>query len=392
MMRFGINYVPSKRWFYSWSDYVRADVEADFRSIADLGCDHIRLPLRWDLFQPNAGYVSDSCLRRLVDTLDAARAAGLQVELCVLTGWMSGFWFVPSFVAGRNVITDPAVVDAEMSLLNALADAVGRHPALMGVDLGNEIDMFGVKRPFSTQEGDAWLEKLLGVCQIRFDGVHVLGVDHQPWFRDAFFSRKSLCKTGGMTSLHTWAKFTGALEYGVDSEECLCLAECNVELANAYADDPHRKVWVQEIGVNREWVRPERQARFVRQSLLNLARSENVWGVTWWCSHDIDTEYREFEPCEYDCGVFDVRNRPKPIAEVLRDVVRELQSGRSAEKLETGTAIVVDEAAPYDGMQYLRAFADGVRRGEHRRFVLSSRIDDADYLTSRKIDKLIRLA
>ena len=55
-MKFGVNYVPSKGWFYSWVESDVSTTREDFAAIKNIGFDHIRLHLRWDLFQPNPSY------------------------------------------------------------------------------------------------------------------------------------------------------------------------------------------------------------------------------------------------------------------------------------------------------------------------------------------------
>ena len=71
-LRFGANYVPSKNWFYSWVDPDFEAIEADFQAISSIGVDHIRMHLRWDLFQPNETYISDEMICRLKKILDLA--------------------------------------------------------------------------------------------------------------------------------------------------------------------------------------------------------------------------------------------------------------------------------------------------------------------------------
>ena len=52
-LKFGVNYVPSKDWFFSWQNFNYGAVDEDLAAIASLGADHIRMHLRWDLFHPN---------------------------------------------------------------------------------------------------------------------------------------------------------------------------------------------------------------------------------------------------------------------------------------------------------------------------------------------------
>ena len=71
-VRFGVNYTPSKKWYYIWNDWDRREVEEDFDAIASIGADHVRVQLIWPSFQPNPTYVSPGHLRRLGELMDIA--------------------------------------------------------------------------------------------------------------------------------------------------------------------------------------------------------------------------------------------------------------------------------------------------------------------------------
>lgn len=390
-LKFGVNYVPSKNWFFSWRDLRLVDVDEDLAAIASLGVDHVRIHLRWDLFQPNNYYVCDALVEKLVGILDLAGKYRLKAEVTVLDGWMSGFWFLPPFVKNANLVTDAKMIDCQKFFLRRLAVAIADHPALMGIDVGNEFNMYGLLiNKFSTDEGDRWLAELLGETEKLFRGkINVLGVDHQPWYGDAYFSRRSLSSLGAVTSVHSWVRFTGALDYGVFSEESLSLQEYNVELANAYAVRENRKVWIQEFGISPLWANPNEFGRFVYESMLNATRSDNLFGFTFWCSHDVDRKF-VFDEIEYDLGLFDVNNKIKPLGKIYADAVAKIKSGAKPAATEKGRAVVIDETRPFDGWEYAKRFSAGLREGRHVAFVLSSRADDTDYLRRRGITKLVR--
>ena len=389
-LRFGANYVPSKNWFYSWVNPDYDAVEADFAAIASLGVDHIRMHLRWDLFQPNETYVSDEMLSRLKKILDLAEKYRLQAEVTAFVGWMSGFWFMPSFVWDKHIVVDEDQLASQKFFLRKLSEAVGGHKALLGVDIGNEINVYEMMmKTYTVEQGDKWISALLAETDKLFHGkVNVVGVDHQPWFADVQMSRKTLANAGAVTSVHTWVKFTGALQFGAESEEALCLQEYNAELANAYAEDPKRKVWIQEFGISPEWTAPENFKNFIFQSMLNAMRSDNLWGYTFWCSHDVSRQYK-FNSLEYDLGLFDTENRLKPVGKAYKECIAAIKAGARPAALEKGIAAVIDESEPFDGWKYGKLFADNVRKGRHLQFVLSSKAEDEAYLKARGIQKLI---
>src|ERR1035437_3911453 len=138
-LRFGVNYVPAKNWWYSWLDWDRAAIAADLQAIAALGMDHLRIHCLWPIFQPNANYVSELALDHLEELLDLADASGLDVQVAVLDGWLSGFCFIPPWQLGRNLFTDRMSIAAVEFLYTTLAGRIGRHRRFMGFDLGNEL-------------------------------------------------------------------------------------------------------------------------------------------------------------------------------------------------------------------------------------------------------------
>ncbi len=390
-LKFGVNYVPSKDWFFSWQNFNYGAVDEDLAAIASLGADHIRMHLRWDLFHPNNYFVSMPLLLNLRNVLDIAEKYNLKAEVTALDGWMSGFWFLPSFIKSANIITDANMISAEKYFFRKLASVIADHPALMGIDIGNELNMYGYGiKNFTVEEGDAWLKDIFADVKALFPNkINVIGVDHQPWYGDAYFSRRTLTNSGSATSLHLWVKFTDALRYGIFSEESLTLQEFNVEIANAYACDTRRKVWIQEFGISPQWTEKENFERFVYESMLNATRSENLMGFTFWCSHDIDRKF-VFDEIEYDLGLFDVNNRIKPLGKIYAEAVKKIKRGEKPKPLKGGKAYIIDESRPFDGWEYARKFSDEVRRGNHVKFVLSSDSDDAEYLKSRGITEIVR--
>lgn len=390
MYKFGVNYVPSKNWFYSWQKLDLEDVKRDFEAISSLGVDHIRMHLRWDLFQPNGRFVADEMLHSLKCILDIAKENNLMVQVTVLDGWMSGFWFMPSFTWDKHIFTDKEQIENQLFLLKKVSEVIGNHSSLMGIDLGNEINVYEMLRNYSVAEGDYWLNKVMAETEKLFPGKrNVVGVDHQPWFADKQMSRKMLANVGSTTSLHTWVAFTGALDYGHASEEALCLQEYNVELANAYATDLKRPVWIQEFGISPLWISEDKFETFLFESMLNATRSDNLWGYTFWCSHDVSRKFVGFNEAEYDLGLFDCDNNLKPVGQVYKNCIKAIKSGEKPRELDKGTAIIIDDQEDFRGWQYGELFSDSIRKGKHCKFVLKSKINDERYLKAREITELI---
>ena len=65
IMRTGVNYIPSGSWLHFWIDFDEERVRKDLENIKKIGADHIRAHLLWHYFQPNAGYMSTTCMKNL---------------------------------------------------------------------------------------------------------------------------------------------------------------------------------------------------------------------------------------------------------------------------------------------------------------------------------------
>lgn len=406
-LRFGANYVPRKHWWYCWQDWDQQAVSEDLTAIAGLGLDHIRIQCLWPIFQPGINSVSDSALANLQSLLDAADRAGLDVEITVLNGWMSGLQYMPSWVAplkvrernhDGNMFTDREVIEAEKLLFRRLADAVGRHRRFLGFDIGNEIGVLqGISNPVTPEQADAWAMEILACCEGIAPGkFHVNGADDSHWFADFGFSRENLARTGQATVVHCYVFFTGALDHYKYSEPgSLHLADFMVELAYAYQTDLHRPVWVEETGVSAEWMPASYLPDFTEHTVRNVAATGKSWAITWWASHDIDPAIKGFNSLEYTLGLLDLQNKPKPLGRKLAALAEEFRR-TPPQFVPRPLALVIPDHAlsrktwPPD-WTYGKPYMTLVAQGKTPVIVLESRAHDQAYLQARGIRELIPL-
>jgi endo-1,4-beta-mannosidase len=401
-LRFGVNYVPRRGWWYCWQDWNQQSIADDLKAIADLGMDHIRVQCLWPIFQPGVNYVSSEAVDRSVMLLDAADRAGLDVEVTVLNGWMSGLSFMPAWTQPNlpscNIFTDKRTIAAERLLFSTIASAIGSHPRFLGFDIGNELGvLMGKDNPATPAEADQWASDLLELCAGVAPGkFHVNGVDHQHWFTDFGFTRQNLATTGSATIVHSYAFFTGALKkFGYAGVGTAHLAEYQTELAFAYHKDPARRVWIEEVGVSREWVPEEHLLDYADTLVRNAASTGKLWGITWWCSHDIDPAIKSFSSLEYTLGLIGLDNKPKPLGKKLAALAAEFRHLRISAN-NRDTALVIPDVGlkqthtPPDwtyGDRFMKLVADG----KNPCIVCESRTGDEDYLRSRGIRNLIPL-
>ncbi|MEI8196334.1 MAG: glycosyl hydrolase [Phycisphaerae bacterium] len=395
-LRFGVNYVPSQNWWYSWVDWDRAAIATDLQAIAALGFDHLRIHCLWPVFQPNANYVSATALDHLEELLDLADASGLDIQVAVLDGWLSGFCFIPAWQLDRNIFTDPVSIAAEELLYTALAARIGKHRRFLGFDLGNELGvLMGKGHPVTPALADLWQTRMLQHCAKVAPGrFHVNGVDHIHWFRNLGFTRPTLATTGAATSLHAWTEFTGfRAAFGAEGLGSVHLTEYSMELARAYHQDPNRLIWLQEFGSSRAWMPEEHIPDFAEKTIRCAASCGNLWGFTWWCSHELKRAFTGFDVCEYDVGLLDVNNRPKPVAQTIAGLIREFRRTPPQVALRRRAVVLRDDAFTADStaaaLKFARIWVSQIADGIGPAIVLASRSQDRAYLAARGIDELL---
>ncbi len=195
---------------------------------------------------------------------------------------------------------------------------------------------------------------------------------------------------GAVTAVHSWVFNGTAQRHGRESVPSEHHAAYLVELSKAWADDPHRPVWLQEVGAPAPLVPPEHAAAFTAATVAGALDCPDLWGITWWCSHDVSRELADFPELEYGLGLLTNDRQPKDTARVLERAAR---AGTGAPERRT-TALVVPSdpgsrslCAPggpvFDA--WFRLVADGVRPTT----VLDTRAADRDHLAARGITEVV---
>ncbi len=119
--RFGVNYTPSKNWWFCWNEWDADSIKRDLDGIASLGADHLRILLIWPYFQPNPKWVSPLHLERLDQLLTLMGERRLDAVVTVFTGQLSGWYFLPPFnKSGSAFYTDDAIWKAQEILIRAV--------------------------------------------------------------------------------------------------------------------------------------------------------------------------------------------------------------------------------------------------------------------------------
>ncbi|MGW0365135.1 glycoside hydrolase 5 family protein [Streptomyces sp. NPDC002990] len=407
-LRFGANYTPSRGWFHHWLDFDLDEARADLDSIASLGLDHIRVFPLWPVFQPNRTLIRPRAVEQLVALADAAAERGLDVHVDGLQGHLSSFDFLPAWIRTwhrRNVFSDPDVIAGEEEYLRTLAAALADRPNFLGMTVGNEINQFSGPPhpdpdPITRDQAARWLERMLAACEKGAPGRFHLHAEYDAaWYQDGHpFTADQAARLGAATAVHSWV-FNGTAQSGPTGTATEHHAAYLIELSKAWARDPHRPVWLQEVGAPAPLIGPEQAARFTEATVENALDCPDLWGVTWWCSHDVSRELADFPELEYGLGLLTDRRRAKPAAAALARIAARWH-GRAHRPAVRSTALAVDVggalAAPRrsvcaPGGAFFEAWAALTAEGVRPAVVLAERAEDPAHLSARGITEVLRV-
>ncbi|MFI6600165.1 glycosyl hydrolase [Nonomuraea sp. NPDC050536] len=404
-VRFGVNYTPTTGWFHHWLDFDMDTVRADLDSIAALGFDHIRAFPLWPVFQPNRTLIRPRAVEQLVELADAAAERGLDVNVDGLQGHLSSFDFVPSWQLTwhrRNMFTDPDMIAGEAAYLRTLAQALADRPNFIGMTLGNEINQFsGEPHPdpdrITPEQAQEWLTTMLAACaEGAPDHPHLHACYDAAWYLDDHpFTPAHAARHGFATAIHSWVFNGTAQRYGSRSTATGQHAAYMIELSKAWALDAHRPVWLQEVGAPEPHIPADQAADFTRRTVEAALDCTDLWGVTWWCSHDVDRSLADFPELEYSLGVLTNDRRPKPAGLELARTIEEVRAhGHRPAPRTTALALdLPDDSAKRStcapGGAFFEAFMRLTEAGARPAVVLQQRAGDAAYLDSRGITEVV---
>lgn len=398
-MRFGVNYTPRQGWFHSWLDLDLREVARDVDQIASLGLDHVRIFPLWPLLQPNRTLIRSQALDDVAAVVGVAHAAGLDVVVDVLQGHLSSYDFLPSWVTSwhrDNLFSSERVADGQDALVRAMGERLRSEPGMLGLSVGNEFIQFAADRHpeshrITPEEAGAWLGTLLSTARDAYPGgLHTHSYDDDLFFDPSHpFTPEHAVRLGDVTTVHSWVFAHLGPHVGVDHPSLATFARYLCELAVAWSPSPTRPVWLQEVGAPSTHVTPARSAEFVARTLEHVVGLEQLWGVTWWCSHDVSRQLADFPELEYSLGLFDADGGVKDTGRALGDFVAGHQEpgpagGRSALVFaDTDLATARRETAPTG--QLYATWAEQALRGAAPALVAASRSTDEDYLSARGI-------
>ncbi|MGB4135370.1 MAG: glycosyl hydrolase [Microbacterium sp.] len=405
-LRFGANYTPRTEWMHSWLDLDLDDVRRDFAGLAALGLDHVRVFPLWTVLQPNRTLIREQAVADVRAVVDVAAEFGLDASVDVIQGHLSSFDFIPSWLFtwhDKNMFTHPNALSGQVALVERLGASLGDAENFLGFTLGNETNQFSAEThphpwPVTPAEAENWIVSLLDAAERSAPAQqHVHSEYDAVWYMDGHgFTPAHAARLGAMTTVHSWIFNGTAQRYGGRSTASDRHAEYMIELSRAFQVDPHRPIWLQEVGAPSNCLEPEEMPGFLEATVRSAARTENLWGVTWWCSHDVSRQLADYPELEYSLGLIDQDGEAKPIGRRFAEVIPELRERQAAPARPLGIVVEVDEdgipvsrAALSPGGAIFQAWVDATTEGADPTFVTSTDAGEAGRLAARGITDLV---
>ena len=175
----GVNFWASEEGIRMWRNWNEDGVRKDIEALKDAGITILRVFPDWSYFQPiteikgwrggHRGFsdndgttllpdnnewsgINEEAFTRFAKFLEIAEENGVSVIPSILTGWMSGRFFVPEAIKG-DLITDSSAIKQEIRFIRAFVKRFKESKAIVAWCLGNECNCLGEAK----KADDAWL-------------------------------------------------------------------------------------------------------------------------------------------------------------------------------------------------------------------------------------------
>lgn len=329
----GCNYWASNAGIEMWKNFDAEAIKKDLKILSDHGIEYLRVFPLWRDFQPvkanlgivgsTADYVLESSVRcenenfldedklsQFEQFLDICDSYNIKLIVGLITGWMSGGFFIPSALQGKNVITDSVAIYFEHLFIKGFVEKFKNRKAIYAWDLGNECNCSGeVKNRF---EAAAWTATISNGIHTADPERPVVSGMHSLTLEDNWRIQDQARFTDILTThpYPLWCTHTtidDLLSYRTTTH---ATAE-----TKWYSDIGNKPCLAEEIGTMGPMVcSNEKAADFLRLNLFSLWANGST-GVMWWCNSDqntLTTYPYTVNMIEQELGLVDSNHNPKP--------------------------------------------------------------------------------
>lgn len=365
----GTTYWPRRKGSLLWTRFDRGEVREEFQQLAAIGINTVRLPLRWEDFQPRPERVAVSALRMLEQTLEQASDAGLRVVPTLFPLAVAGAIHLPSWATAasyaadltlstkfgpllivrnekrpplvwehtrhetevRDLWTNPAMRAAQRLLIAEVVGNFADHPALHGWELGSGIEL--ARTPSSAEVVTEWLGETIEIArEHRAQGPIFYSATLRSLVRREGPRPESIVQAGGMPVLslvppepalksqplsESLLRFVTALTYSLSKVAPVLLVG-----APAVANAGGRAFTDQAYGrsVEQPLLDPDLYAGVIESTLPELQSSDapGLWFAHAFCYAEPFLPQEAHSRREQMMGLFDTSGDELPVAKAVQ--------------------------------------------------------------------------
>ncbi|PSR22708.1 MAG: hypothetical protein C7B45_05795 [Sulfobacillus acidophilus] len=311
MFSFGANYWSRHGGPRMWTDFDSAAVKEELAWARRIGIDTLRWFLYWPDMEPQPGVDATEPWEHVAQFLEMAAREHLTTYPTLLVGHMSGQNWDPPWRDGRDLWTDPVMVQHTEAYIRRSVSRLRDMPTIGGWILTNEWPLYA--GPTSPGVFRVWLSRMVQAV-FESDGKHrPLSLGDGAW--------NAMGVNNGFTlsDLHTLTDIVGPHVYpeGEELLEVAMASYVHCQLAHG-----KRPVLLEEFGCSDAFGSETEQAVFYRSQIAGaiMAGAIGAWA---WCLCDFDlrtTIPYAHHPFELRFGLFSTNGKEKATASVVKEL------------------------------------------------------------------------
>ncbi|MDQ6770503.1 MAG: hypothetical protein M3Z54_11015 [Gemmatimonadota bacterium] len=388
----GVNYWPRRSAMYMWRELDMGEVQEEMAQIASIGFEVVRIFALTEDFLPRAATVDQKMVARLVDVVQAAKDARLEVVPTLIVINMSGRMWWPEWMLDirgrpRDLFSDPGILESQRLLVDSCARALSGDGAIRAFDVANEID--DALRPRSRDAGREWVSVLADTIRRAAPGTPVRIGAHLPSLTTANMRVDDLAASVDEDVMHTYPLYSDAARSFLDPE----LVPFSCALTSALAGKG-RPTLMQEFGLctaprgaegktivddflgspRPQYLASEEEAaKYYDEVLERLART-GAAGAYAWCYSDYVPKLFGRPPFttavrERTFGMVRADGSEKPVTDVIRRFKKRRDDskvagavGRARSEIPSVLDVTADEYYRAPGAHFERLYARWLSR------------------------------
>lgn len=319
-----------------WRNYDDDVVRGELQTLLDHGMDLTRSFFFWPDFHPAPNVIDEEKVAAFHTFLATSEEMGIPTIATFLVGHMSGQdWDVP-WREGRDLYTDPFMLEQQAFFIREMVERFGDSPALAGWLITNE---------FTHYAGISDSESVRGWAEVCVGAIRDAGSTLPVSLGDGAWGMELNGRDNGFLirdQLDGLSDFFGPHNYKMGTDQV------RVHFAGAwFCELAHfgKPVLLEEFGLSSTHSSDENAAHLYRQN-LHLSLLAGATGWIPWNNTDFALRAQEpywHHPFELNFGITRADGSPKPVAEEVRDfrrVIDAIDFPRTSRQA-TGTSILL---------------------------------------------------